>query len=60
MLVAIFECVECGRRVVKIGAKYVKAHNCSGSLKLLADSEVSMLRLRDCLRDLLENRGDAS
>jgi hypothetical protein len=53
MLVEIFECVECNRRVVRIAGKPLKGHNCSGSLKLMADAEVSTLRLRDLLKDLL-------
>lgn len=55
MLVEILECVECGRRIVRIGGKYVKMHHgCTGQVKLLAESEVSMMRSRELLRDLME------
>lgn len=54
MLIEIYECDECSRRIVKVGGKWVKADNCGGSLKLMADTEVSMLRFRELLRDLME------
>lgn len=55
MLIEIFECLDCNRRLVRIGGKHVKAHNCTGnSLKLLAEAEVSSLKLRSVLLDLMQ------
>ncbi len=60
MLIEIFECLECHRRLVKIGSEHLKAHNCpSTSVKLLADAEVSMLRLRTfCLNLIAGTRSE--